>query len=59
MNTLTTPREAKRWLKSPGDSGHAFARAHDHDASIWHQILAGRKKGLSGKAHEAALALGI
>ncbi|WP_426224909.1 DNA-binding protein [Pseudomonas sp. DSP3-2-3] len=59
MNTLRTPSEAKLWLQDRGISIQAFALAHNVDAPTCYQILAGRKKGLRGKAHDAAVALGI
>jgi len=59
MNTLRTPTEAKRWLQDHGVSVQAFALAHELDPATCYQILAGRKKGLRGKAHDAAVALGI
>nr|WP_226992711.1 DNA-binding protein [Pseudomonas syringae group genomosp. 3] len=36
-----------------------FARDHGLDLGTTYQVLAGRKKGLRGKAHKAAIALGI
>ncbi|MEN1833765.1 DNA-binding protein [Pseudomonas lijiangensis] len=59
MNRLRTPAEAKLWLQNHGVSIQAFALAHDLDAATCYQVLDGRKKGLRGKAHQAAVALGI
>ncbi|WP_122663720.1 DNA-binding protein [Pseudomonas viridiflava] len=59
MSRLRTPAEAKLWLQSHGVSVQAFAQAHDLDAATCYQLLDGRKKGLRGKAHDAAVALGI
>lgn len=59
MNRLRTPAEAKLWLQNQGVSIQAFAQAHDLDAATCYQVLDGRKKGLRGKAHQAAVALGI
>ena len=59
MNTLKSPEQAKLWLKAQGISVAEFARDHDLDQAITYQVLAGRKKGNRGKAHKAALALGI
>ncbi|MCQ2995371.1 DNA-binding protein [Pseudomonas syringae] len=59
MSRLRTPAEAKLWLQNHGVSVQAFAQAHDLDAATCYQLLDGRKKGLRGKAHVAAVALGI
>lgn len=59
MNRLRTPAEAKLWLRNHGVSIQAFAHAQDLDAATWHQVLDGRKKGLRGEAHDAAVALGV
>ena len=59
MERLRSPAEAKLWLQKRGISIRAFARAHNVDAATCYQILDGRKKGLRGKAHDAAVALGI
>ena len=59
MNTLKTPQEAKLWLQAKGISVAEFARDHNLDQATTYQVLAGRKKGYRGKAHRAALALGI
>jgi gp16 family phage-associated protein len=59
MNRLRTPAQAKLWLQNHGISVQAFALAHDLDAATCYQVLDGRKKGLRGKAHQAAVALGI
>ncbi|WP_440809076.1 DNA-binding protein [Pseudomonas syringae] len=59
MENLRSPAEAKIWLQKRGITVQAFAFAHDLDASTCSQVLDGRKKGLRGKAHKAAVALGI
>lgn len=59
MEKLRTPAEAKLWLQKRGISIQAFALAHNVDAATCYQVLDGRKKGLRGKAHDAAVALGI
>lgn len=59
MNTLKSPEEAKLWLQAQGISVAEFSRDHDLDPATTYQVLAGRKKGRRGKAHKAALALGI
>lgn len=59
MNVLKTPQDAKLWLQAQGISIADFSRDHDLDPATTYQVLAGRKKGYRGKAHKAALALGI
>lgn len=59
MEKLRSPAEAKLWLQKRGISIQAFALAHNVDAATCYQVLDGRKKGLRGKAHDAAVALGI
>ncbi|WP_369681775.1 DNA-binding protein [Pseudomonas gingeri] len=59
MNTLRTPAEAKAWLIDRGISVKEFAYSHGLDAATTYQILNGRKLGRRGKAHAAAVALGI
>ena len=59
MSRLLTPAEAKLWLQARGITVQAFAATHNLDAATCYQVLDGRKKGLRGKAHAAAVALGI
>lgn len=59
MITLRTPEEAKNWLRSQGVSVSDFAREHNLDRATTYQILYGVKKGLRGKSHQSAVALGI
>ncbi|WP_249583245.1 DNA-binding protein [Pseudomonas viridiflava] len=59
MTTPKSPQEAKRWLLAQGISVAEFSRMHGLDQATTYQILAGRKKGYRGKAHKAAVALGI
>ena len=59
MTTLKSPLEAKDWLRANGISISEFARQHDLDPATTYQVLSGVKKGHSGKAHKAAVALGI
>ncbi|MFA1030696.1 MULTISPECIES: DNA-binding protein [Pseudomonas syringae group] len=56
---LKSPQEAKLWLRAQGISVTEFARDHGLDLGTTYQVLAGRKKGLRGKAHKVAIALGI
>ncbi|AMW64579.1 MULTISPECIES: DNA-binding protein [unclassified Pseudomonas] len=59
MKTLRSPSEAKTWLRAHGISVQEFARQHDLDPATTYQVLSGAKKGYRGKAHRAAIALGI
>ncbi|NWA28523.1 DNA-binding protein [Pseudomonas gingeri] len=59
MDTLRSPSEAKNWLRAQGISISEFARQHDLDSATTYQVLSGAKKGYRGKAHKAAVALGI
>lgn len=59
MTTLKSPLEAKDWLRANGISISEFARQHDLDPATTYQVLSGVKKGHRGKAHKAAVALGI
>jgi gp16 family phage-associated protein len=59
MNTLRTPAEAKAWLLGEGISIRAFADGHGLDRATTYQVLSGAKIGRRGKAHAAAVALGI
>ena len=59
MSTLKSPAEAKNWLRANGISISDFARQHDLDPATTYQVLSGVKKGYRGKAHKAAVALGI
>ncbi|WP_025994432.1 DNA-binding protein [Pseudomonas viridiflava] len=59
MTSLRTHEEAKLWLDAQGMSVAEFCRRHDLDQFTTYQVLDGRKKGLRGKAHKAAVALGI
>ncbi|MCF3191438.1 MULTISPECIES: DNA-binding protein [Pseudomonas] len=59
MCSLKTPSDAKKWLRASGISISDFARQHDLDPATTYQVLSGAKKGYRGKAHKAAVALGI
>lgn len=59
MHATRTPAQAKAWLESQGKTVREFADEHDLDHATTYQVLAGTKKGRSGKAHRAAVALGI
>lgn len=59
MTGLRTPAQAKAWLDQQGKSVQEFAREHDLDPATTYQVLSGKKKGRRGKAHNAAVLLGI
>ncbi|MEB0149041.1 DNA-binding protein [Pseudomonas sp. CCC2.2] len=59
MNTLRTREDARLWIISQGISVKDFAEAHHLDIATTYQVLSGAKRGMRGKAHSAAVALGI
>lgn len=59
MRSLKSPTDAKMWLRANGISISDFARQNDLDLATTYQVLSGAKKGYRGKAHKAAVALGI
>ena len=59
MHATRTPAQAKAWIESQGKTVKEFAEANDLDLHTTYQVLAGTKKGRSGKAHKAAVLLGI
>ena len=59
MCSLKTPSDAKKWLRASGIIISDFALQHDLDPATTYQVLSGAKKGYRGKAHKAAVALGI
>jgi len=59
MKILRTNVEAKAWLRLVGISVIEFSRKNNLDAPTVYQVRAGRKKGYRGKAHQAAVALGM
>lgn len=56
---LRTPAEAHQWLDYHGISVSQFAREHGFSRAIVYELLAGRKRGLRGQAHNIAVALGM
>jgi gp16 family phage-associated protein len=56
---LRTPESARRWLDENGLTVQAFARQHDLDVWACYQVLSGKRAGRWGKAHNAAVCLGI
>lgn len=56
---LRTVEEVKSELQRKGISVRSWARANDLDPLLVHELLSGKKKGLWGEAHRAAVLLGI
>jgi len=56
---LRTPAQARRWLDERGITLTAFAREHGLSRYAVNDVLKGRSKGRYGKAHAAAVALGM
>jgi gp16 family phage-associated protein len=54
-----TRDEARKELERRGISIAEFSRAHGLNPNLVSDLLAGRKKGLRGEAHRAAVLLGI
>ncbi len=59
MPTIYTREQARKELDRRGISIAEFCRAHDLNPNLVSDLLAGRKKGLRGEAHRAAVLLGI
>lgn len=59
MPTLYTREQARHELERRGLSIAEFCRAHQLHPNLVSDLLAGRKKGLRGEAHRAAVLLGI
>ncbi|MCC5882499.1 MAG: DNA-binding protein [Halomonas sp.] len=54
-----TREQAREALDKRGITIAEFCRAHDLNANLVSDLLAGRKKGRRGEAHRAAVLLGI
>lgn len=54
-----TRDQARKELDRRGISIAEFSRAHALNPNLVSDLLAGRKKGLRGEAHRAAVLLGI
>ena len=54
-----TRDQARKELERRGISIAEFSRSHDLNPNLVSDLLAGRKKGLRGEAHRAAVLLGI
>lgn len=59
MNKLRTTEEAKAWLNYHGITVSQWSRDHSFSQALVREVLAGRKKGLRGQAHNIAVALGL
>lgn len=59
MNKLKTTEEAKAWLVYRGITVSQWSRDHGFSQALVREVLAGRKKGLRGQAHNIAIALGL
>jgi len=59
QTTTRTPAEAREWLERHGVTISAWARSHGFEPSIVAALLAGRTRGHWGKAHQAAIELGL
>lgn len=58
QQTLTR-QQALTWLRSNGVAVTDWAKNNGFDPSVVYALLNGRTRGHRGKAHEAALALGL
>lgn len=54
-----SPEQAKQWLQANGYTVRQFCRDHGIDVAAAYEILNRRTVGRSGKAHAAAVALGL
>lgn len=59
MPIIYTREQARKELERRGISIAEFCRAHDLNSNLVSDLLAGRKKGLRGESHRAAVLLGI
>ncbi|WP_136067115.1 DNA-binding protein [Modicisalibacter radicis] len=59
MPAPLTREQARNELERRGISIAEFSRAHKLNPNLVHDLLAGRKKGLRGESHRAAVLLGI
>jgi gp16 family phage-associated protein len=59
MPTPLTPEQAREALNEKGMSIAEFSRIHGLNRQMVSDLLNGRKKGLRGEAHRAAVLLGI
>ena len=59
MAQARTRTQARRWFQAHGLSVREWARSEGIPASVVYALLSGRTRGLRGKAHRAAIALGL
>lgn len=59
MIPIRTPAEARQWLERHGVTVSEWARTHGFEPSVVFALLAGRTRGRHGRAHQAAVALGL
>lgn len=59
MQTLRKPEEVLRSFIQNGISVRGWAREHNFSPYTVRDLLRGKNRGLRGKSHEAAIALGI
>ena len=56
---LKTPEQVRSEFVRRGESISSWARARDLPSGLVFDVLSGRVKGLRGKAHRAAVLLGL
>jgi len=56
---LLTPKEAREKLERRGESISKWSLKHGINPQTTSDLLCGRKKGVRGEAHKAAVLLGI
>lgn len=54
-----TPEQVKSRLRAQGKTLAQFAKEHGFEASDVYRVIGGSRKGLYGKGHEIAVALGL
>lgn len=57
--TTRTPEEAVTWFRRTGTSVTEWAAEHGFEPSVIYALLNRRTRGHRGKAHRAAIALGL
>lgn len=59
MTQAHSRRRLRRWFEAQGVSVSGWARSEGLPVSVVYALLSGRTRGLRGKAHRAAVALGL